>query len=266
MRILLELSYLGSNYAGFQVQPNKPTVQSKLQDALCAVYGERLPVRGCSRTDAGVHAKQYFATYDTTQHIPTDRIPLALNCHLPCDIAVRSSELVPDSFHVLHDVLWKEYRYTLYNSQIRDPFIEGRACRLNRIFSDYELERMRDAARLIVGRKDFRAFMSEGSSITDTVRSVFRLDITLSGDLIFIDAAADGFLYNMVRIIVGTLIDVARGRFAPDDVADIIASRYRKRAGFTAPPEGLCLERVCLDRSKICEGQSASRDDTRRSN
>ena len=98
MRILLELSYLGGNYAGFQVQPNKPTVQSKLQDALCAVYGERLPVRGCSRTDAGVHAKQYFATYDTSQHIPTEKIPLALNSHLPCDIAVRSSELVPESF------------------------------------------------------------------------------------------------------------------------------------------------------------------------
>lgn len=258
MRILLELSYLGSNYAGFQVQPNKPTVQSTLQDALEAVYGERLPVRGCSRTDSGVHAKQYFATYDAARHIPTEKIPLALNCHLPCDIAVRSSELVPDSFHVRHDVLWKEYRYTLYNSQIRDPFIEGKVCRLNRIFSDYELERMRDAARLIVGRKDFRAFMSEGSSITDTVRNVFRLDISVDRDLIYIDVAADGFLYNMVRIIVGTLIDTARGRFAPDDVADIIASRERRRAGFTAPPEGLCLERVCLDRTKIDNGQSES--------
>ncbi len=258
MRILLELSYLGGNYAGFQVQPNKPTVQSKLQDALCAVYGERLPVRGCSRTDAGVHAKQYFATYDTSQHIPTEKIPLALNSHLPCDIAVRSSELVPESFHVRHDVLWKEYRYTLYNSQIRDPFIEGRACRLNRVFSSSELERMRDAARLIVGRKDFRAFMSEGSSITDTVRNVLRLDISVDRDLIYINVAADGFLYNMVRIIVGTLIDVARGRFAPDDVADIIASRERRRAGFTAPPEGLCLERVCLDRTKIDKGQPES--------
>ena len=258
MRILLELSYLGGNYAGFQVQPNKPTVQSKLQDALCAVYGERLPVRGCSRTDAGVHAKQYFATYDTSQHIPTEKIPLALNSHLPCDIAVRSSELVPESFHVRHDVLWKEYHYTLYNSQIRDPFIEGRACRLNRVFSSSELERMRDAARLIVGRKDFRAFMSEGSSITDTVRNVLRLDISVDRDLIYINVAADGFLYNMVRIIVGTLIDVARGRFAPDDVADIIASRERRRAGFTAPPEGLCLERVCLDRTKIDKGQPES--------
>ena len=258
MRILLELSYLGSNYAGFQVQPNKPTVQSKLQDALEAVYGERLPVRGCSRTDSGVHAKQYFATYDAARHIPTEKIPLALNCHLPCDIAVRSSELVPESFHVRHDVLWKEYRYTLYNSRIRDPFIEGRACRLNRVFSSSELERMRDAARLIVGRKDFRAFMSEGSSITDTVRNVLRLDIFVDRDLIYIDVAADGFLYNMVRIIVGTLIDVARGRFAPDEVADIIASRDRKRAGFTAPPEGLCLERVCLDWSKIHKCQTMS--------
>ena len=240
------------------MQPNKPTVQSTLQDALEAVYGERLPVRGCSRTDAGVHAKQYFATYDTSQHIPTEKIPLALNSHLPCDIAVRSSELVSDNFHVRHDVLWKEYRYALYNSQIRDPFIEGRVCRLNRVLSSCELERMRDAARLIVGRKDFRAFMSEGSSITDTVRNVLRLDISVDRDLIYIDVVADGFLYNMVRIIVGTLIDVARGRFAPDDVADIIASRDRKRAGFTAPPEGLCLERVCLDRTKIDKSQSES--------
>ena len=117
---------------------------------------------------------------------------------------------------------------------------------------------MRDAARLIVGRKDFRAFMSEGSSITDTVRNVLRLDISVDSDLIYIDVAADGFLYNMVRIIVGTLIDVARGRFAPDEVADIIASRDRKRAGFTAPPEGLCLERICLDQTKIDKGQSES--------
>ena len=177
---------------------------------------------------------------------------------MPCDIAVRSSELVPDSFHVRHDVLWKEYRYTLYNSQIRDPFIEGRACRLNRVFSSSELERMRDAVRLIIGRKDFRAFMSEGSSITDTVRSVFRLDISVERDLIYIDVAADGFLYNMVRIIVGTLIDVARGRFAPDDVADIIASCDRKRVGFTATPYGLCLDRVCLDRTKIDKSQPES--------
>ena len=254
MRILLELAYMGANYAGFQVQPNKPTVQSKLQDALEAVYHSRLPVKGCSRTDAGVHARQYYATYDSEQYIPPERIPLALNSHLPYDIAVRTAEIVPESFHVRHDVLWKEYRYTLYNSRIRDPFVEGRVCRLLQVFDDEQLERMRTAARLIVGRRDFRAFMSADSAVRDTVRTVYKLDITPNGELIYIDIAADGFLYNMVRIIAGTLIDIANRRFEPSDVVEIIASRDRSRAGFTAPPEGLCLEKVCLD--KTCLGES----------
>ncbi|MCI8388579.1 MAG: tRNA pseudouridine(38-40) synthase TruA [Clostridiales bacterium] len=244
MKILLELSYIGTNYAGFQVQPNKATVQSAIQDALERVYGERLPVKGCSRTDSGVHALQYFATYDTARAIPTERIPLALNSALPADIAVRSARIVPDSFHVRHDVLRKEYEYRLLNSRIRDPFLEGRVYRIPHILGEHEISLMQCAAKAFVGEHDFSGFMSAGSSVADTVRRVDWLDVIVDDNLIKIRVAANGFLYNMVRIIVGTLLDTAHGRIAADDMAAIIALCDRSRAGFTAPPEGLYLRRV----------------------
>lgn len=244
MKILLELSYVGARYAGFQVQPNQPTVQSALQDALERVYGERLPIKGCSRTDAGVHALQYFAAYDSDRLIPPERIPAALNSALPEDIAIKSARIVPDTFHVRHDVAWKEYEYLLHNSPIRDPFYAGRTFHLPHIIADDGIERMKRAAGAFIGRKDFIGFMSAGSSVSDTVREIKRLEIIRDGDLLRVRISADGFLYNMVRIIVGTLLEAARGRIDPDEMNEIIASRDRRRAGFTAPPEGLYLRRV----------------------
>ena len=251
MKILLELSYVGARYAGFQVQPNQPTVQSALQDALERVYGERLPIKGCSRTDAGVHALQYFAAYDSDRLIPPERIPAALNSALPEDIAIKSARIVPDTFHVRHDVAWKEYEYLLHNSPIRDPFYAGRAFHLPHIIADDGIERMKRAAGAFIGRKDFIGFMSAGSSVADTVREIKRLDIIRDGDLLRVRIAADGFLYNMVRIIVGTLLEAARGRIDPDEMNEIIASRDRRRAGFTAPPEGLYLRRVEFRKGSI---------------
>ena len=243
MKYLIELSYIGTRYCGFQVQPGKLTIQSTLQDAIESVFGVRLPVKGCSRTDAGVHARQYFATFDSEKPIPTDKLPLALNSKLPPDIAVRSSRIVPDSFHVRHDVEWKEYEYLLLGSRIRDPFLTGRAYQCRQMDAE-QIGLMRSAAEGFVGRHDFSGFMSAGTKIADTVREVRYLEIIEDGELVRIHIAADGFLYNMVRIIVGTLLDVAEGRIEPSEIPGIINSRDRSRAGATAPAEGLYLNRV----------------------
>ncbi len=244
MKILLELSYLGTGFAGYQVQPGKVTVQSALQDAIEAVYGERLPVKGCSRTDAGVHAFSYYATYDTDKQIPTDRIPAALNSMLDPRISVMRAMVVPDEFHVRHDVLMKEYEYIIHASKTPDPFLHGRAWHFPKSLLPDAVERMNEAAKAFVGRHDFAAFMAKGSDVADTVREIKYLLVTADGDSIRIQVAADGFLYNMVRIIVGTLVDIATGKLEPCEMSDIISSLDRSRAGMTAPPEGLYLRLV----------------------
>lgn len=244
MKILLEISYKGTDFAGFQVQPGARTVQGTLQDALERLYGERPPVKGCSRTDSGVHARQFFATFDAEGRVPCERIPFALNSLLPEDISAKSARVVPESFHVRHDVLFKEYEYLILNEAQRDPFLEGLAYRPKRPLDAEALSRAREAAALIVGKKDFASFMASGSKIVDTVRDVKSLEIIEDGGLLRVRIAADGFLYNMVRIITGTLLDVAFGRLDAARIPEIIASGNRGEAGFTAPAEGLYLRRV----------------------
>ena len=244
MQILLEFTYNGTGFAGYQVQPGKVTVQSAVQDAIEAVYGERYPLKGCSRTDAGVHALQYFATFETEKSIPLDRLPMALNAVLDSRIAVLSARVVSDDFHVRHDAQYKEYEYLIHTNAVPDPFLVGRVWHFSKKLRCDGIERMRAAAEAFVGKHDFSGFMSVGSNVADTVRTVKYLDIICEGDLIRVRIAADGFLYNMVRIIVGTLIEVGAGRIEPSDMADIIASCDRSRAGMTAPPEGLYLRRV----------------------
>lgn len=243
MKYLIEIAYLGTRFAGFQVQPGKITVQSTLQDAIEAVFGARLPLKGGSRTDSGVHARQYFATFDSDKTIPTERLPLALNAKLPPDVSVKSARIVPDDFHVRHDVELKEYEYLLLNSRIRDPFLYKRAYQC-RVLTPEQIGIMREAAEFFVGTHDFAAFMAAGSKIADTVRTVKYLRILQEGDLIRIQIAADGFLYNMVRIIVGTLIDCANCRVKLCDMPKIIESKDRSKAGSTAPADGLYLNCV----------------------
>lgn len=248
MKILLELTYNGAGFAGYQVQPGKVTVQSAIQDAIEAVYGERYPVKGCSRTDAGVHALQYFATFETGKNIPLDKLPFALNAAIDSRIAVMSACLVDDSFHVRHDVEYKEYEYLVLSKTIPDPFMNGRVWHFPKKLRDDAIERMRSAANAFIGEHDFSGFMSAGSDVADTVRCIKYLEITEENGLFRIRVAADGFLYNMVRIIVGTLIEIAVGKIEPCGMADIIASRDRSRAGMTAPPEGLYLKKVVFRR------------------
>lgn len=244
MKILLELSYVGDGFAGYQVQPGKPTVQSAIQDAIEAIYGERYPVKGCSRTDAGVHALQYFATFDTDKNIPVESIPNALNSALDKRVAVLSARIVDDAFHVRHDVLYKEYEYVILARRTPDPFLSVRAWHFPKPMRPDAIARMREAATAFVGTHDFSGFMSAGASVADTTRTVKHLDVIEEGDVIRVRVAADGFLYNMVRIIVGTLVEVGLGKIEPRDMADVISSCERSRAGMTAPPEGLYLRRV----------------------
>ena len=251
MKILLKLSYLGKDFCGYQVQPKKRTVQGELNRASFELFGFECDVTGCSRTDSGVHANTFCAcitkkgesSLDT--HIDIRKIPNALNAHLPCDISVRSAELVNDDFHPRYDVKYKEYIYRICNTAVRDPFEEGRAWHIpSPIMTDGDIERMNAAAAHFCGIHDFSAFMASGSAVESTVRNIKYAKVEKLGDTVIFTVAADGFLYNMVRILTGTLISVAREKISPDDIPKIIESRDRTKAGVTAPADGLYLNRV----------------------
>lgn len=241
VQVLLTLAYCGTSYAGFQVQKNARTVQAVMQDAIESIWGERLPVVGCSRTDAGVHARDYKLTFRPDDRLPTARIPAALNAHLPEDIAVLDACVVPDTFHVRHDVYEKEYEYVICNTPSRDPFSVNTALHYRRPIDAVLLHR---AAQAFVGTHDFRAFMASGSDIADTIRTVRSVSVTRNGAFVYLRIAADGFLYNMVRIFVGTMLAVNEGKLSPDVIPAVIASCDRKNAGITVPAHGLYLNRV----------------------
>jgi len=245
MKYFAKIKYLGSHFHGFQVQPEARTVQGELQTALETAFGKPCRVTGCSRTDAGVHANEFCLTVECEGGtIPADKLPVAVARYLPCDLSLYYAEECADSFHPRYDVVEKEYLYRIVNEPVYDPFEYGRAWFLPRKIDGGALSRMREAAGHFLGRFDFSSFMSEGSDTEDTVRSVTFLKVERSGSLIEIRIRADGFLYNMVRIIVGTLTEVAYGRISPDSIPDIIASCDRGRAGMTAPPDGLYLNKV----------------------
>ncbi len=249
MKILLTVSYVGTAYCGYQLQGEVPTVALMLNKAARAVCGFDCKITGCSRTDSGVHATGYRATLEPASEndkipVPVDKIPIAMNTALPSDISVRDAYTVPDSFHPRYNVLKKEYVYKIRAERIRDPFLCKRVLEYGREISRADIEKMKAAAAHFVGKHDFSAFMASGSKIENTVRTVYESYITVNGSIIEYHVCADGFLYNMVRIIAGTLLDVSRGRIKVEDIPDIIESGDRGRAGHTAPPEGLYLERV----------------------
>lgn len=251
-KLLLTISYCGTAYCGYQVQPNGVTVQEMLNKATEALFGYPCDVVGCSRTDSGVHARGFCATIakkgtDALETvIAAERIPRALNAHLPQDIAVSAARFVPSDFHARYGVAWKEYEYLIYNGRERDPFLLDRAWHIHTPIDDAAFSAMQEAAAHFVGRKDFSAFRAVGADTgeKDAVRNVMSATLTRQGDVISFRVRADGFLYNMVRIMVGTLAAVAAGRIAPCDIPDILASGERRRAGNTAPACGLYLDLV----------------------
>ncbi len=245
MKYFAKIKYLGTNFHGFQVQPDKRTVQAELQSALETALGDKCKVTGCSRTDAGVHANEFCLKIDCDgASVPPEKLPVAVSRYLPPDLSLYYAEECSEDFHPRYDVVSKEYLYRIRNERVYDPFDYGRAWFLPRKIDDEALLKMREAASYMLGRHDFTAFMAEGSDIEDRCRTVFDIDVSKSGDLIEIRISADGFLYNMVRIIVGTLTEVAFGRISPDKITEIIESRERKNAGMTAPAHGLYLNRV----------------------
>ncbi len=244
MKILLEIAYMGSRYHGYQTQNNEAlTIQRVLQNALEGFYGAPLKITGCSRTDAGVHAKQFFCTMEgeLTSTLPPEKIPFALRPYLPEDIAILSARAVSEDFHPRYMTHHKEYEYCIYNAPILHPYHAGRAwhCPVS-----LDVAAMERAAAHLVGRHDFAALMAQGSVVTSTVREIFYCDVRREGDLVIVRVAADGFLYNMVRIIAGTLADVGKGKIDPDAIPSVLASLDRRKAGPTLPPEGLYLNRV----------------------
>lgn len=239
--IKLIIEYEGTAYGGWQSQQNAPTVQDALQEALERVTGGRVTLYGSGRTDSGVHALGQVANFKTDASIPPERYASALNPLLPDDIAVKSSCAVPDKFHAQFSALGKRYRYTIYNCRQKTALHRRTAWHVGQRL---DMEAMRAAAVHFVGRHDFSAFQSAGGVERETVKTVTRCDVTAEGSFIHIDIAADGFLYNMVRIIAGTLIKVGRGRLPASAIPGVIESCDRQCAGYTAPAHGLCLMEV----------------------
>ena len=253
MKYFAKIKYLGERFYGFQVQPDKRTVHSELQAALEATLGGPCRVTGCSRTDSGVHANEFCLTVDCEcATVPPEKLPIAAVRFLPEDISLFYAKECRDDFHPRYDVESKEYLYRILNDNIPSPFEAGRAWFLPRKITDEGLEKMCLAASKLIGRHDFRAFMAQGSDVEDTVRDVKYLEIGRHGDnIIEVKICADGFLYNMVRIIVGTLVETAFGRFSAEDVENILEGKDRSAAGRTAPAAGLYLNRVDYKMSKL---------------
>lgn len=240
MKYLIRLSFIGTAYCGWQTQKNGPSVQVCVMDAIRKIFGEVAEFSGCSRTDSGVHALDFCVSFSVPGQMPCEKLILAMNANLPKDISVHSACAVTEDFHARYSVKKKEYRYRIHTGAARSPFLEDRAWHRP---GEYDLEILNKAAKTLCGTHDFRSFMAAGSKIEDCTRTVFDAHFEANGDNLDFYVSADGFLYNMVRIMVGTLLDVPR-RFSPDDVAEILAAKDRSRAGMTAPAHGLYLNRV----------------------
>lgn len=240
--LLVKIAYDGSRYHGWQVQENALSVQSVFQQALEKILCESVELKGCSRTDTGVHAREYAISFKTTRTIPAQSLVFALNRFLPGDIAAKSCKEVPEEFHARYSCRGKEYVYEIWNDPIRNAFLENRA-----LFHRYPLdtEKMNRAAAYFLGCHDFSTFCTGDKRDPNHMeRTVFRSEVSREGKIVRFTVAADGFLYNMVRIMVGTLLEVSRGRFQPEEIPAMIEQKNRKAAGPTAPASGLYLNRV----------------------
>lgn len=241
MKYLLTIAFDGSKYCGYQKQNNGISVQQVLTQAASELFNN-CRITGCSRTDSGVHALGFKATLECDMtEIPEDKVAVAMNCHLPEDISVLSSVSVSDDFHPRYSVKSKEYRYVIYTGTVRDPFLSGRAYHYPK---KLDIDKMNEAASYLVGEHDFASFMASGSKIVDTVRHIYSCNVISENNTVTVCVKGNGFLYNMVRIIVGTLISVSEGKLLPSDMPRIIDGKNRKNAGVTAPAHGLYLYNV----------------------
>ena len=238
MRVKLIVAYDGTNYSGWQLQPNGVTIEQKLNEALTALLGEEIRVTGASRTDAGVHSLGNVCVFDTNTRMPAEKISYALNQRLPEDIVVQDSCEVEESFHPRFSKSRKTYEYRILNRKFRMP-----TRRLDTYFYYYPLdaERMQEAASRLVGEHDFKSFCAVNAQSQTSVRTFFSCSVTREDDIISIRVTGNGFLYNMVRIIAGTLIKVGAGELEPVEIDRILEARDRSAAGPTAPAHGLTM-------------------------
>ena len=240
--IKLIVQYDGSRYRGWQIQPGKRTIQGELVEALSNLVGVRTQVHGASRTDAGVSALGQVALFEIDSPIPTENLPKAINGRLPRDIVVTAAEEVTPKFDLLGDVKSKLYRYTIYTGRYRHVL---RLSQCWHIPKKLDVKAMNQAAQLLIGTKDFKSFASAADKREKTVRTIFRCDVTRGqaseNDWIYVNVEGDGFLYNMVRNIVGTLVEVGVGRWRPEKINEILEAKNRTAAGRLAPAQGLCL-------------------------
>ena len=246
--IALFLTYLGTHYHGWQVQKNLPTVAETMEKAAAMVVGHPVHMTGCGRTDAGVHARVYVANFRTSSTIPVERLPYALNTHLPCDIVVTKAFEAHENFNAIGSCIKKEYTYRIYNSRIKNPFYVDRAYFYPKRLDEAVMDR---AARMFEGTHDFAAVRSVGTNVRSTVRTIHYCRVTRSGELLELKVCADGFLYNMVRAITGTVLYAAEGKLTPEDIPVILDSGNRTLAGPTAPPGGLYLTRVWYEDERL---------------
>jgi tRNA pseudouridine38-40 synthase len=240
-RLKCVVAYDGTDYSGFQVQPDQITVQGEIEAALRRITGEEIQIVGSGRTDAGVHARGQVFHFDTASGIPLEKWAFVLNNQLPDSIVIRSVEEAAPTFHARFDVKVKEYRYCIDNGPTPDVFRHRYA---DHIRHPLDLEAMRRAAAHLVGEHDFTSFCSAKTFVEDKVRTVYDLRVEQTGSEIWVVCRGNGFLYNMVRIIVGTLVEVGQGKRHPDEIKDILQARDREQAGKTAPAKGLTMWEV----------------------
>ena len=237
-RVMLTVAYDGNNYCGWQIQPNGNTIEAELNKHLSELLREEIKVSGVSRTDTGVHALCNLAVFDTNARMPGEKISYALNQRLPEDIKIQNSREVEPDFHPRFVPTKMTYEYRIYNSEFPNP--------VERLYAHFtyvslDVEKMSQAATYLVGEHDFKSFCAKGAQVETTVRTIYECTVEKQGSIISIKVSGNGFLYNMVRIIAGTLMEVGMGKLQPEGITDILKAKDRAKAGPTAPARGLTL-------------------------
>lgn len=237
-RIMLTVAYDGTNYNGWQVQPNGVTIEGQLNKALSELLKEEITVIGASRTDAGVHALCNIAVFDTETRIAPEKIAPALNARLPEDIRIQNSKQVPIDFHPRHCNTRKTYEYRIYMGKYENPIGRQYA---HFVYVPLNVEKMQQAAEYLLGEHDFKSFCVAKAQVLTTVRTIYDVIVKKEGNYLIIRVCGSGFLFNMVRIIVGTLLEIGRGNMEPEQMQEILEAKDRQKAGPTAPARGLTL-------------------------
>ncbi len=239
--IKLTIAYDGTNYSGWQRQSNARTVQGEIEKKLRAITKQEIQIHGSGRTDAGVHALNQIASFKSDLSIPVNKLAFVLNNALPSDIVIKEVEEMDMDFHARYSANGKKYVYKIYNGAIRNPMYANYSYFVNR---DIDINKMIEASKYFIGEHDFKGFMSSGSNVKNTVRTIYNINVWEKDEFIILEYKGNGFLYNMVRIITGSLLDVAFGKVMMKNLGYIIESKDRKNARHKAPPQGLYLAEV----------------------